>query len=159
MQHDRLAASGPLDRTIGIAGIGDVGGIGARAKWWLTRDELERLATLEAVADPVGFRSDLPGIGEEPLAGGIGDAMPVKSRRDAQLRRHHRRQAAQLLGDRAALLDRCRSRADRKLVACLELSTLEAAEGAQRVGRARAKHHGHIDAACYRNVGARALLE
>src|SRR6185369_3377026 len=49
--------------------------------------------------------------------------------------------------------------ADRKLVACLELSTLEAAEGTQRVGRARAKNHGHIDAACDGNVGTGALFQ
>src|SRR6267378_5177864 len=83
MQHDRLSTSGHLDRAIRIAGIGDVGGIGARAEWWLARHELERLAALEAVTDPVGFRSDLPGIRKEPPAGGIGDAMPVKSGHDA----------------------------------------------------------------------------
>src|SRR3984893_17920531 len=113
MQHDRLSASGYLDRAIRIAGIGDVGGIGARTEWWLTRHELERLAALEAVADPVGFRRDLPGIGEESLAGGLGEAMPVKSGHDAQLRRHRCRQAAQSFRDRTALLDRCRRRTDR----------------------------------------------
>src|SRR6267142_4652103 len=135
MQHDRLSASGHLDRAIRIAGVGDVGGVGARAEWWLTRHELERLAALEAVADPVGFRSDLPGIRKQPAAGGIGDAMPVKSGHDAQLRRHRHRQAAQFFPDRTALLDRYRSRPDRYLVAGLKLSTLEAAQGAQRVGR------------------------
>src|SRR5258708_15862621 len=79
MQHDRLSASGHLDRAIRIAGIGDVGGIGARAEWWLARHELERLAALEGVTDPVGFRSDLPGIRKEPPSGCIGDAMPAKS--------------------------------------------------------------------------------
>src|SRR5260370_26083327 len=145
MQHDRLSASGHLDRAIRIAGIGDVGGIGARAEWWLTRHELERLAALEAVADPVGFRSDLPGIRKEPAAGGISDAMPVKSGHDAQLRRHRHRQAAQIFADRAALLGRRRSRTDRQFVAALELSTLEAAESAQRVGRARPENHWHIE--------------
>src|ERR1700730_3839901 len=138
MQHDRLSTSGYLDRAIRIAGIGDVGGIGARAEWWLARHELERLAALEAVADPVGFRSDLPGIRKDPAAGGISDGMPVKSGHDAHLRRHRHRQAAQFFPDRTALLDRCRSRTDRQFVAGLELSTLEAAKGAQRVGRARA---------------------
>src|SRR6266403_4765938 len=113
MQHDRLRASWHLDRAIRIARIGDVGGIGAGAEWRLTRHEVERLAALEAIADPVGFRSDLPGIRKEPPAGGIGDAMPVKSGHDAQLRRHRHRQAAQFFPDRTALLDRYRSRTDR----------------------------------------------
>src|ERR1700682_5073168 len=113
MQHERLWPSGPMSRAIRITGIGDVGGIGARAEWWFTRHEFERLAALEAVTDPVGFRSDLPGIRKEPPAGGIGEAMPVKSGHDAHLRRHRHRQAAQILPDRAALLDRCRSRTDR----------------------------------------------
>src|SRR6266850_1917663 len=126
MQHDRLSASGHLDRAIRIAGIGDVGGIGARAEWWLARRELERFAAFEAVTDPVGFRSDLPGIRKEPPAGGIGDAMPVKSGHDAQLRRHRHGQAAQFFPNRTALLDRCRSRTHGYLVAGLELSTLEA---------------------------------
>src|SRR3981189_2052409 len=113
MQHDRLSASGHLERAIRITGIGDVGGIGPRAEWWLTRHDLERLAALEAVADPVGFRSDLPGIRKERPAGGIGDAVPVKSGHDAQLRRHRHRQAAQFFPDRAVLLDRYLSRTDR----------------------------------------------
>ena len=75
MQDDRLSAAGNLDRTVGVAGIGDVGGIGARAKRGFTRHELQRLAALEAVADPIGFRSNLPGIGEESLAGGIGGGL------------------------------------------------------------------------------------
>src|ERR1700726_4070400 len=144
MQHDGLGASGHLDRAIRITGIGDVGGIGARAEWWLPRYELGRLAALESVADPVGFRCNLPGIRKKPYAGGIGDAMPVKSGHDAQLRRHRHRQAAQSFPDIAALLDRRRCRADRKFVAGLELSSLEAAEGAERIGRARAEDHGHI---------------
>src|ERR1700730_4639077 len=159
MQHDGLGASGHLDRAIRITGIGDVGGIAARVEWWLPRYELEGLAALESVADPVGFRCDLPGIRKKPYAGGIGDAMPVKSGHDAQLRRHRHRQAAQSFPDRTALLDRCPSRTDWQFVAGLELSTLEATKGAQRVGRARAENHGHIDTARDGNVGARALFQ
>src|ERR1700742_3063573 len=113
MQHDRLSASGYLDRAIWIAGIGNVGGSGARAEWWLAWHKFERLAALEAVTDPVGFGGNVPGIRKEPAAGGIGDAMPVKSGHDAQLRRHRYRQAAQFFPDRAARLDRCRCRTNR----------------------------------------------
>src|SRR5258707_15260157 len=103
MQHDRLSASGHLDRAIRIAGIGDVGGIGARAEWWLAGHELERLAALEAVTDPVSFRTNLPGIRKKPPAGGFGDALPEKSGHDAQLRRHLHRQAAQFLPSHTSL--------------------------------------------------------
>ena len=37
-------------------------------KGWLARHELERPAAAEAVADAVGLRRDLPGVGEEVAA-------------------------------------------------------------------------------------------
>src|SRR5215471_1240282 len=159
MEHDRLGAPGYLDRAIWVAGVGDVGRIGARAERWLARHELNRLAALEAVADSVGFWSDLPDIGEESVARRLGDAVPVESRHDAQLRRHRLRQATQCFRHLATFLGRRRRLADRQFIAGLELAALEASKPAERVGRARAENYRHINSTGDGNVCARALLE
>ena len=72
---------------------------------------------------------------------------------------HSQRQAAEFFPDRAALLDRCRGLTDCQFVAGFQLSSLEAAECAERVSRARAEHHRHINSACNGNVGARTLFQ
>ena len=68
MQHDRLGAARHLNRAIGIAGVDDVGGVGARAERRFARNEFERSAAAEAIADAVGLGRDLPGVVEEVLA-------------------------------------------------------------------------------------------
>ena len=119
MQHDRLGAARHLDRAVGIAGIDDVRGIGAGAERLLARHEFERPAAAEAIADAVGLGRHLPGVREEIAGRLLGDAVPVEARAARAAPPARRAVAAQLAGDRAALLAAPFAVADRQLVAGL----------------------------------------
>ena len=71
--------------------------------------------------------------------------MPVEAGHHAQLRRRRRRAAQR--GGTVRPSAAPRAGAERQFVARRELAALEAAERAERVGRARAQHEGNVDAA------------
>ena len=126
-------------------------------KGWVPRHELERPPAAEAVADAVGLRRHLPGVGEEIAARFFGDPVPVEAGDDAEFRRLAGH-AAEVLGHGAAFA-LAGARADRQLVAGLERPALVAAERTERVGRAAAEHDRHVDAAGDGEIGAGAGLE
>src|SRR6185312_2670802 len=137
--------------------IDNVRRIGARAERRRAGLELERTPAAEAISDTVGFRRHLPRIREKIPAGLLCDTMPVEPRQYAQFN-GAARCPPQIGGDGAAFLDRDGS-AELQTVAGFKLAALMAAEGAERIRRPAAKHHGHIYAAADRDIGARALLQ
>ena len=83
MKNDGLRTAWNLDRTVGVARIDDIGGIGTCAKGRRPWHEFERPTALETITDPVRLWRYLPHIFEEMLARSIGNAMPIKSGYDA----------------------------------------------------------------------------
>ena len=157
MQDDRLEAGGHLDRADRITGVDDVRRIGAGAERLLARPEAERAALLVAIADAVGLGGDGPAVLEECPGRFVGKPVVIEARQHAQ--RHLARQRrAQALGQRGAFARRPAIAADGELVALLQAPPLVAAERPQRIGRAAAEHHRHVDAAGHGQAGARAAL-
>ena len=94
---------------------------------------------------------------KKPAPDCVGDPVPVEAGQHAQLGRLAGPRRS-VVGHRPALR-RAAAGADRQLVAGLQRAALEAAERAERIGRAAAEHHRHVDAAGDRDIGARAGLQ
>src|SRR6218665_2535389 len=118
--------------SVGMAGVDDVRGVGAGAKWLHARLERQRPAATVAVADAVGLGRDRPAVVKETGGRGHGE-----------LRRCYAANGGWPGG-----------RAQRQYVARLQLAAGKAAKSPQPVGGATAQHHRHSDATGHGNVGA-----
>src|ERR1700683_4498793 len=68
VKDDGFGASGPLERSVGVAAVYDVGRVGAGAEWLLPGSEREGAAAAKAISDSIGLRRNLPDLLEKGLA-------------------------------------------------------------------------------------------
>src|SRR5271167_2078549 len=87
MQDDRLKPAGHLDRTIGIAGVNDVGWIRTRTEWLLALAKGKRPALSVTIADAVSLGRHGPGVFEERFRSFVGQAIEIKAGEHSQLER------------------------------------------------------------------------
>ncbi len=157
VQDDWFASARHLDGTVWVARIDDVRRVVARAEWRRALVELQRRAVLVAVADAVGLGTDSPGVGKKALHRHLLQSVKVDARQHTQdhFLVEHRQQCGLHRATRAGGGGRY---THGQSVAGQQLASVEAAECAQAVGRAAAKHHRHVDAAGHGDAHARAEL-